>query len=105
MQPYRCDPAIPLSQQEDLASPLNCRINCSKVCCQLNKILLFLDSNITNDKLVLDYPEYRTVFTYPDPLAWLVGRAPLYFFYILTMKRMSSILLEGDLNSDPCLLR
>ena len=105
MRPYRCDPAIPLSQQEDLASPLNYRIKISKVCCQLNKILLFLDSNITNDKLVLDYPEYRTVFTCPDTVVWLGGRASRYFFYILTMKRMSGILLEGDRNSDPCILR
>jgi len=68
------------------------------------KIFLFPDSHNTDDQLVLDNPERRPVFTNPDPVPWLFGRASSYFLHVLTMKRVRSIFLKRDLNSDACRL-
>jgi len=68
------------------------------------KIFLFPDSHNTDNQLVLNNPERRPVFTNPEPVPWLFGRASSYFLHVLTMKRVRSILLKRDLNSDACRL-
>ncbi len=63
------------------------------------KILLFSDSDDTNNQLVLDYPERRPVYTYPDHVSWSFGRTSLYFLHILTMKWICCIFLKCDRNT------
>ena len=69
------------------------------------KILLFPDSNDTDDQVFLDNPERRPVFPDPDPVPGLAFRASLHFPDIVAVKGVGSIIFKGDLNPDTCCLR